>query len=36
VEYSIIPVLADYTYGDEISAEDITLETEEPTFTVGT
>ena len=36
IEYSIIPVLSDYTYGDEVSAGDVTLETEEPTFTVGT
>ena len=36
VEYSIIPVLSDYTYGSEIMAEDITLETKEPSFTVGT
>lgn len=36
IEYSIIPVLADYTYGNEVTAEDVTLETTEPTFVVGT
>ena len=36
IEYSIIPVLADYTYGTEVAAEDITLETSEPSFVVGT
>ena len=36
IEYSVIPVLADYTYGNEVTAEDITLETSEPSFVVGT
>jgi hypothetical protein len=36
IEYSVIPVLADYTYGTEVTAEEITLETSEPSFVVGT
>ena len=36
VKYSIIPVLADYTYGSETTADEITLESDMPTFTVET
>jgi hypothetical protein len=36
VKYSIIPVLADYTYGNEVSAEEVTLESDMPSFTVET
>ena len=36
VEYSVIPVFADYTYGDEVTAESVTLEEPDPSFTVGT
>lgn len=36
VKYSIIPVLADYTYGDEVAAEEIILESDMPSFTLET
>jgi len=36
VKYSIIPVLSDYTYGNEVSAEEVTLESDMPSFTVET
>ena len=36
VKYSIIPVLSDYTYGDEVAAEEIILESDMPSFTVET
>jgi len=36
VEYSVIPVYSDYTYGTEVDAEAVTLEEPEPSFTVGT
>lgn len=36
VKYSIIPVLADYTYGEEVAAEEIVLESDMPSFTVET
>ena len=36
IEYSVIPVYSDYTYGDEMTAEEVTLEIEEPEFTVNT
>ena len=36
VKYSIIPVLSDYTYGNEVVAEEIMLESDMPSFTVET
>ena len=36
VEYSVIPVYSDYTYGVEVEAEAVTLDEPEPSFTVGT
>ena len=36
MEYSVIPVYSDYTYGTEVEAEAVTLEELEPSFTVGT
>jgi len=36
IEYSVMPVYSDYTYGTESSAPPIVLEAEEPTFVVST
>jgi hypothetical protein len=36
IEYSVTPVLSDYTYGTEVNAKDIMNETAEPSFIVGT
>jgi len=36
IEYSVIPVFADYQYGDEMFAEEVTLNIQEPEFTVST
>jgi hypothetical protein len=36
IEYSVMPVYADYTYGSESAAPVIVLEAEEPTFVVST
>ncbi|MBK23600.1 MAG: hypothetical protein CME70_06295 [Halobacteriovorax sp.] len=36
IEYSVIPVFSDYTYGTEVSAASITTDSEEPIFRIAT